>query len=65
MLQGALVGGISSTLLVGWISLGTQAAMIRGEIVIAPKPISIEGCQGNFSLLTTTPIPHSTVEFDR
>ncbi|CAB3257362.1 unnamed protein product, partial [Arctia plantaginis] len=26
---GALTGGIASTLLVGWISLGTQAAMIR------------------------------------
>ncbi|XP_026316074.1 sodium-coupled monocarboxylate transporter 1-like isoform X2 [Hyposmocoma kahamanoa] len=62
---GALVGGICSTLFVGWISLGTQAAMMRGEIVIIPKPTSIEGCPGNFSFTTTTSTPHSTVEFDR
>lgn len=65
LLQGALVGGICSTLFVGWISLGTQAAMMRGEIVIVPKPTSIEGCPGNFSFTTTTSTPHSTVEFDR
>lgn len=65
ILQGALVGGISSTLFVGWISLGTQAAMMRGEIIVTPKPTSIEGCPGNFSLPTTTTTPHSTVEFDR
>ncbi|XP_045509545.1 sodium-coupled monocarboxylate transporter 1-like isoform X2 [Colias croceus] len=59
---GALAGGTTSTLLVGWISLGTQAAMIRGDIVIVPKPVSVSGCDGNFTLPTTT---HSTVEFDR
>ncbi|CAG4955222.1 unnamed protein product [Colias eurytheme] len=59
---GALAGGTTSTLLVGWISLGTQAAMIRGDIVIVPKPVTVSGCEGNFTLPTTT---HSTVEFDR
>ncbi|OWR53185.1 putative igf2 mRNA binding protein [Danaus plexippus plexippus] len=61
---GALVGGISSTLLVGWISLGTQAAMLRGEIVITPKPVDVSGCATNYTLPTTSP-PHTTVEFDR
>ncbi|XP_038216722.1 sodium-coupled monocarboxylate transporter 2-like isoform X2 [Zerene cesonia] len=59
---GALAGGTTSTLLVGWISLGTQAAMLRGDIVIVPKPVSVSGCEGNFTLPTTT---HSSVEFDR
>ncbi|KAJ0183865.1 hypothetical protein K1T71_000288 [Dendrolimus kikuchii] len=62
---GALVGGITSTMLVGWISLGTQAAMMRGDIVIIPKPISVSGCPENVTLPTTTLPPHDTVEFDR
>ncbi|VVC93757.1 unnamed protein product [Leptidea sinapis] len=61
---GALAGGLSSTLLVGWISLGTQTAMLRGEILIVPKPVSVDGCTGNFSL-PTPPLETSTVEFDR
>ncbi|KAL4717724.1 hypothetical protein ACJJTC_000873 [Scirpophaga incertulas] len=63
---GALAGGVTSTLLVGWISLGTQAAMMRGDIIIVPKPISVIGCVGNLTSLTTpTPSPRHTVEFDR
>ncbi|KAJ2954396.1 hypothetical protein O0L34_g2659 [Tuta absoluta] len=63
---GALVGGISSTLLMGWISLGTQAAMIRGEIVVLPKPISVDGCS-NFTSFhdTSATYSQSQVEFDR
>ncbi|XP_075990715.1 sodium-coupled monocarboxylate transporter 2-like [Anticarsia gemmatalis] len=61
---GALTGGVASTLLVGWISLGTQAAMIRGEIVVAPKPVSVSGCPVNTTLPTTV-ASHLTVEFDR
>ncbi|CAH0402025.1 unnamed protein product [Chilo suppressalis] len=63
---GALVGGVTSTLFVGWISLGTQAAMMRGDIVVTPKPISIEGCPANFTSITT-PLPsfRNGVEFDR
>ncbi|XP_053624569.1 sodium-coupled monocarboxylate transporter 1-like [Plodia interpunctella] len=63
---GALAGGLTSTLLVGWISIGTQAAMIRGDIVIMPKPVSISGCSDNYTI-TSTPAPSSqyTVEFDR
>lgn len=52
-------------MLVGWISLGTQAAMMRGEIVIVPKPISVSGCPDNVTLHTGSMLPHNTVEFDR
>ncbi|CAK1555005.1 unnamed protein product [Leptosia nina] len=60
---GALAGGTTSTLLVGWISLGTQAAMLRGDIVVVPKPVSVAGCPLNYTLPTT--MSHSSVEFDR
>ncbi|CAB3225698.1 unnamed protein product [Arctia plantaginis] len=62
---GALTGGIASTLLVGWISLGTQAAMIRGEIVVPPKPVSVAGCTENTTLPEFTPLSFNNVEFDR
>lgn len=45
--KGALVGGITSTLLVGWISVGTQAAMAQGIIVNPTKPVSTEDCLMN------------------
>ncbi|KOB73472.1 putative igf2 mRNA binding protein [Operophtera brumata] len=61
---GALVGGIISTVLVGWISLGTQAAMMRGEIVIMSKPVSVAGCQLNYTMPTTDSVLNA-VEFDR
>ncbi|CAH1647597.1 unnamed protein product [Spodoptera littoralis] len=61
---GALTGGLTSTMLVGWISLGTQAAMMRGDIIVTPKPVSVAGCPGNHTFSTpSTPI--HAVEFDR
>ncbi|XP_022118462.1 sodium-coupled monocarboxylate transporter 1-like [Pieris rapae] len=60
---GALAGGTTSTLLVGWMSLGTQAAMLRGEIVFVPKPVSVAGCPGNITFPTIT--SQNNVEFDR
>lgn len=63
--QGALIGGIASTLLVGWISLGTQAAMIRGDIIVTPKAVSVAGCVENTTLSEFTPLSHNNVEFDR
>ncbi|XP_041987857.1 sodium-coupled monocarboxylate transporter 2-like [Aricia agestis] len=60
---GALIGGISSTLLVGWISIGTQAAMMRGDIIVVPKPVDVSGCGENITIpfMATQP----SVEFDR
>ncbi|XP_014366298.2 sodium-coupled monocarboxylate transporter 1 isoform X2 [Papilio machaon] len=46
---GAMAGGVASTLLVGWMSLGTQAAMARGQLFLAPKPSSVAGCPANAS----------------
>ncbi|XP_073954170.1 sodium-coupled monocarboxylate transporter 1-like [Choristoneura fumiferana] len=62
---GALAGGFISTLFVGWISLGTQAAMMRGEIVFPTKPVSTSGCDANLTLPTTPMSMAQTVEFDR
>ncbi|XP_026667942.1 sodium-coupled monocarboxylate transporter 1-like isoform X2 [Ceratina calcarata] len=41
---GALVGGLISLSLVAWISLGTQAAISKGNILFPVKPISVDGC---------------------
>ncbi|KAF4521053.1 hypothetical protein B566_EDAN008125 [Ephemera danica] len=41
---GAMAGGISGMLLVGWISLGTQAHIAAGRIVFPKKPVSVSGC---------------------
>ncbi|CAH2216809.1 jg22570, partial [Pararge aegeria aegeria] len=38
--------------------------MLRGEIVVMPKPVSVAGCANNFTL-ATTPTPDVIVEFDR
>lgn len=62
--QGALAGGISSTLLVGWISLGTQAAIMRGEIIIFSKAVSVDGCEGNYTV-PKEPSMSTETEFDR
>jgi hypothetical protein len=77
-LQGALAGGIASILTVGWISLGTQAAMAAGKIVIPKKFTTTAGCPN--STLSTTRLlaygttvnetsflqnPHQTVEYNQ
>jgi hypothetical protein len=47
--QGALVGGLTSLLFVGWLVFGTQAAIARGAIKFEWKPMSTEGCMGNLT----------------
>lgn len=47
-----MAGGITSTLLVGWISVGTQAAMAKGIIVNPTKPVSTEECLIDVSFVT-------------
>ncbi|KAL0276709.1 UNVERIFIED_CONTAM: hypothetical protein PYX00_004222 [Menopon gallinae] len=49
---GALVGGIASASLVGWICIGTQVAVTRKQIILPMKPVSVEGCQN-----ITLPLP--------
>ncbi|PSN38120.1 hypothetical protein C0J52_14407 [Blattella germanica] len=42
--KGALVGGITSLLFVGWLVTGAQAAVSRGAIKFPKKPVSTAGC---------------------
>jgi hypothetical protein len=39
-----MAGGISSILLVAWISFGTQAQVAKGKISFPKKPFSVAGC---------------------
>jgi hypothetical protein len=43
-LQGALVGGVASMAFVGWISIGSQITIAKGQIKFPTKPMSVEGC---------------------
>ncbi|GBP93976.1 Sodium-coupled monocarboxylate transporter 1 [Eumeta japonica] len=61
---GALAGGITSTILVGWISLGTQAAMMRGEIVVQKKPTSVDGCLGNVTISSTVSTLNDVMKYE-
>lgn len=38
------MGGIASSLFVGWICIGTQVAITKKDITFAMKTFSIEGC---------------------
>lgn len=46
--KGALVGGVVSGTLIGWISIGTQLQMARGLITHPQKPVSVEGCNADW-----------------
>jgi hypothetical protein len=59
VLQGALVGGLTSLVFVGWLVIGAQAGIARGAIKFEWKPMSTEGCVGN---LTDHTSPLSAVD---
>ena len=42
--KGAIVGAITSLVVVIWIGLGAQIAAVNGQIQLDSKPISIAGC---------------------
>lgn len=42
--KGAIVGAITSLIVVLWIGLGAQVAAVNGQIQLDSKPISIAGC---------------------
>ncbi|XP_063224315.1 sodium-coupled monocarboxylate transporter 2-like [Bacillus rossius redtenbacheri] len=52
---GALSGGVCGVALVGWISLGTQAAIASRRITFPTKPLSVQGCP--HALNSTAPPP--------
>lgn len=41
---GAISGGLCAGLLVGWMSLGSQWAIHKKQLVFSVKPVSVEGC---------------------
>ncbi|XP_050744462.1 sodium-coupled monocarboxylate transporter 1 isoform X2 [Drosophila biarmipes] len=47
---GAAVGGISSILLAGWITFGSQIAAASGQLKSQMLPVSVEGCLGNVTI---------------
>ncbi|XP_059477404.1 sodium-coupled monocarboxylate transporter 2-like [Neocloeon triangulifer] len=53
--KGTLAGGISSILLVAWISFGSQSNIAAGKIKFPKKPVTLEGCSlAQLSGLNTT-----------
>ncbi|KYB27604.1 Putative sodium-dependent multivitamin transporter-like Protein [Tribolium castaneum] len=46
--QGALIGGLVSGSLIGWISVGTQMNMAQGVIRFPQKYVSVEGCNADW-----------------
>jgi hypothetical protein len=58
-LQGALVGGVASMAFVGWISIGSQIAIAKGQICFPTKPVSVESCASEFlnSTFKSTAMP--------
>nr|CAD7268926.1 unnamed protein product [Timema shepardi] len=49
-----------SVAFVGWISLGTQAAIANKQITFPTKPVSIEGCL-HLVNITMDPVPTSRI----
>ena len=47
--QGALVGGLTSLVFVGWLVIGAQAEIASGAIKFQWKPMSTAGCTGNLT----------------
>lgn len=55
--KGAMTGAITGLILICWIGLGAQVAMLKGEIILESKSVSIENCpcinQTMYNLQTT------------
>lgn len=47
---GTAVGGLSSVLLAGWISFGSQIAAASGQLKSGMLPVSVKECVGNVTL---------------
>ncbi|XP_076270720.1 sodium-coupled monocarboxylate transporter 1-like isoform X2 [Rhynchophorus ferrugineus] len=47
--KGALSGGISSLIFMGWFCLRTQTLIASGDLTFPEKPITTEGCHYSFS----------------
>ncbi|XP_023726534.1 sodium-coupled monocarboxylate transporter 1 isoform X2 [Cryptotermes secundus] len=62
--KGALVGGVISMVFVGWISIGSQISIAKGQIKFPTKPVSVEGCDIEFlnNTVKSTAIPGTVNE---
>lgn len=49
--KGAITGAIISLIIILWIGLGAQIAVLNGQIYLDSKPVSIDKCSNN-SLIT-------------
>jgi hypothetical protein len=52
--KGALIGGISSIIVAGWVAFGSQTALARGTLRFENKPKSIDGCLYDFMATNAT-----------
>jgi hypothetical protein len=59
--QGALFGGLTSLVVVGWLVIGAQLEIASGAIKFQWKPMSTDGCTGNL----TDPFPPLSAANDR
>ncbi|XP_069696488.1 sodium-coupled monocarboxylate transporter 1-like [Periplaneta americana] len=51
--EGAIIGGLAGLGIMGWLCVGTQAAIASGDITFLRKPVTVEGCT-NTSVTPTT-----------
>ncbi|XP_068904857.1 sodium-coupled monocarboxylate transporter 1-like [Tenebrio molitor] len=49
--KGALTGGISSLVFMGWLCFRAQAEIASGTLVYSQKPLTTEECQSNFTFV--------------
>lgn len=45
--KGAITGAIISLIIILWIGLGAQIAVLNGQIYLDSKPVSIDKCSNN------------------
>lgn len=46
--KGALIGGISSLFVAGWVAVGSQQAIASGSLSFQTKPMSVDGCSYSY-----------------
>lgn len=51
--KGAITGAIISLIIILWIGLGAQIAVLNGQIYLDSKPVSIDKCSNNNNSLIT------------
>jgi hypothetical protein len=47
--KGALIGGITSLFVAGWVAVGSQQAIASGSLSFQTKPMSVDGCSYSYA----------------